>query len=69
MRSAINKKGSQDEQQNQTTITTNINYFQNFDHFEKKNNKIRAESDKIETKQSNLYITRKDMWPLHNTAW
>ena len=28
MRSAIIKKASQDEQQNQPTITTNINYIQ-----------------------------------------
>ena len=30
MRSAIIKKASQDEQQNQSTITTNIIYIQNF---------------------------------------
>ena len=30
MRSAIIKKASQDEQQNQTTITTTKNYIQNF---------------------------------------
>ena len=30
MRSVIIMKASQDEQQNQTTITTNINYIQNF---------------------------------------
>ena len=30
MRSAIIKKASQDEQQNQSTKTTNINYIQNF---------------------------------------
>ena len=30
MRSAISKKASQEEQQNQTTITTNVNYIQNF---------------------------------------
>ena len=30
MRSAIIKKAGQDEQQNQTTKTTNINYIQNF---------------------------------------
>ena len=33
MRSAIIKKASQDEQQNQTTIATNINYIQNYVHF------------------------------------
>ena len=30
MRSAVIKKASQDEQQNQSTKTTNINYIQNF---------------------------------------
>ena len=30
MRSAIIKKASRDEQQNQTTITTKINFLQNF---------------------------------------
>ena len=35
MRSVIIKKASQDEQQNQTTIKTKINYIQNFVHFEK----------------------------------
>ena len=30
MRLVIIKKASQDEQQNQTTITTNINFNQNF---------------------------------------
>ena len=30
MRSAITKKASQEEQQNQSTKTTNINYIQNF---------------------------------------
>ena len=30
------KKASQDEQQNQT-ITTNINYIKKFDHFQKQN--------------------------------
>ena len=30
MRSAIIKKASQDEQQNQTALLTNINYIQNF---------------------------------------
>ena len=30
MRSVIIKKASEKEQQNQTTITTNINYIQNF---------------------------------------
>ena len=30
MRSVIIKKANQDEQQNQTTIITNINYIQNF---------------------------------------
>ena len=37
MKSAIIKKASQDKQQNQSTITTNINYIQNFVQFFKKN--------------------------------
>ena len=33
MRSANIKKASQDDQQNQSTITTNINYIQNFKNY------------------------------------
>ena len=53
MRSAIIRKASQDEQQNQSTITTNINYIQNsMSIFFKKKlfNKVKIASDKTETK-------------------
>ena len=33
--------------------------------FKKLTNKLKIASDKSETKQSNLYFTRKDMGPLH----
>ena len=46
MRSAIIKIARQEEQQNQTTITTNINYIQNFMSFEKKLEKLKIASDK-----------------------
>ena len=52
MRSVIIKEASQDEQQNQTTITTNINYIQNFMSMLKKlTNKLKIASDIIEYKQ------------------
>ena len=35
MRSAVTKKTSQEEQKNQTTITTKINYIQKFVHLKK----------------------------------
>ena len=62
MRSAIIKKASQDEQQNQTTITTNIKFIQNLCHFSKQKHikKVKIASDNTETKQNNLYFTRKD---------
>ena len=51
---AITKKANQGEQQNQTTISTNFNYIQNFISifFFKKNkliNKVKRLSDKTET--------------------
>ena len=55
MRSTIIKKASQDEQQNQTTITTNFNYIQNLCPIKKKLQKIKVASDKTETKQNNFY--------------
>ena len=64
MKSAIIKKGSQGEQQNQTTTTTRINYIQNFmSIFLKKKliSKVKKASDKTETKQNNLYFTREYM--------
>ena len=55
MRSAIIKKGSQDEQQNQTTITTNINYIQILIFISLKNiNTVKTASDKTETKHNNF---------------
>ena len=69
MRSVIIKKASQDEQQNRTTITTNINYIPNFmSSLKKLTNKLKIASDKDETKQNNLYFTRKDMGPLNKRA-
>ena len=54
MRFANIKKASQDEQQNQT-VTTNINYIENFVRFKKQNLiKVQIASDKTETKQNNL---------------
>ena len=67
MRSANIKKASQNEQQNQTTITTNINYIQNSVHFKNiKFSKVKIASDK--TKQNNVYFTRNDIGPVHNKA-
>ena len=40
MRSAVIKKANKDKQQNQTTITTNINYIQNFKSYFKKKTKL-----------------------------
>ena len=54
MRSAIIRKASQDEQQNQTK-TTNINYIQNFCPFFKIIfNKLKIASDQTETKPNKL---------------
>ena len=69
MRSAIIKKASKDEQQNQTTITTNITS-KTLSIFSKAkslklNNKVKIASDKIETKQIYLHFTMKDIGPLH----
>ena len=64
MRSAIIKKASQEEQQNQTTITTNFNSIQNFRSiFIKIIKKVKVASGKTETKQNNFYVTRKDIGP------
>ena len=71
MISVIIKKACQDEQQNQTKIATNINYIQNFMSifFKKKpTNKLKILLNKSETKQNNLYFTRKDMGPLNEKA-
>ena len=47
------QKASQNEQQNQTTTTTNINYIKKFMSLlkTKLNNKVNIPSDKPETKQ------------------
>ena len=56
MRCANIKKASQDEQQNQTTATTKINYIKNFMSVlkTKLNNKVKIPSDKTDIKQNNL---------------
>ena len=51
MRSAIIKKASQNEQQNQTTITTKVNYIQNF-MSKKLISKVKTASDKTETNKT-----------------
>ena len=53
MRSAIIKTASQNEQQNQTTVTSKNNYIQNFVS-KKLNSKVKIVSDKPETKQNKL---------------
>ena len=68
MRLAIIKKAIQDEQQNQTTITTKIKYTQNVMSIKKNLQKLKIVSDKIETKQNKSYFTRKDMRPLYKKA-
>ena len=69
-RSTIIKKASPEEQQNATAITTNINYIQNPMSIKKTKliSKIKIASDKTKTKPNNLYLTRKDMKPLHIKA-
>ena len=56
MRSAIIKKASQDEQQNQTTITTNTNYNQNFMSI-KKNLLTRSKKRQIKLKLNKITCT------------
>ena len=58
---AVIRETSQDVHQNQTTITTNNNYMQNFMSIFKKNlmNKVKITSHETETKQHNLYFKRK----------
>ena len=56
MRSAIIDKASQDEQQNQTTITTNLNFIQKFLSIfiqRKLMNEVKMASDETETKKNN----------------
>ena len=57
MRNADIKKASEDERQNQTTTTTNINYIKKiYVRFKKTklNNKVKIASDKTENKQNDL---------------
>ena len=51
------KKASQNEQQNQTTTTTKINYIKNIMSVlknKKLNNKVKIASDKTDIKQNNF---------------
>ena len=61
MRNANIQKASQDEQQNQTTITTNINFIKKLCPFLKikLDNKVKLASDKIETKQKTYNLPEK----------
>ena len=68
MRSATFKKASQEEQQNYTTLTTKINYIQILMTIKKTYWLVKITSDKTETKQNNLNITRKNLRLLHNMA-
>ena len=71
MRSAIIKKTSQGEQENQTTITTKNNYLQilmSIYLINKLISEVKIASDKTKTKQCNFYFPRKDMGSLHNKA-
>ena len=56
MRCAHIKKASQDEQQNQITATTKINYIKNLMSVlkTKLNNKVKIPSDKTDIKQNKL---------------
>ena len=65
MRYANIKKASQDEQQNQTIITSKTLSVLKA----KLNNKVNIASDKTEIKQNNLQFTRKDIGRVHNRAW
>ena len=64
---AIINKTSQDEEQNQTT--TNNNYIKKIMSVKKAklNNKVIIASDKSETKQNKLKLTRKDMVPVQKS--
>ena len=73
MKSVFSKRASPDEQQNQTTMTTNINYnkfnFMSIFFLKKKlANKVKIASDENETKQNNLHSIKKDMGSLHKLA-
>ena len=69
IRSAIIKKASQVEHQNEITITTNNSYIQNFMSifsYKKLNKMVKIPPDKAETTWKNWQLTRKELWPLHN---
>ena len=68
MRLASIKKTSQDEEQNQTTIITNIKYNRNFMSILKRIIKVKIASDNSDNKHNNLYFTRKEIGLLHIKA-
>ena len=68
MRSAVIRKASQNELQNQATITTNNNYVHYFKSIKKLIIKVKIASYKTETKRNKLYFNRKDTGPIHNKA-
>ena len=68
MRSFIIRKARLDETQNQKT-TTNIKHNQNLCPFKKINNEVKIASDKIETKENNLYLFEKILRAVHSKAW
>ena len=69
MRSVIIKIAGQDEQQNQTTLTTNINYIQNFlAPLKIFTNMLKLASDKTESKQNNLYYNIKNIELLYKKS-
>ena len=69
MRSAVIKRKSQDEHQNQITTRTFITT-KTLCPLKKLNNKVKIASNKIQFKENNISFTRNDMEPvqkkLHN---
>ena len=59
------KTNSKNKQQQQTLFTSKFCPFLKT----KLNNEVIVAADEIETKQNNLYFTRKDMGPVHNKVW
>ena len=57
MRTAITKRANQDEQQNQTTITTNFNYIQNFVQLKKTNLLAKSKECQIKLKLNKIICT------------
>ena len=67
MRSAIIKKGSQDEQQRQTTTTLITS--KTLCPFKKQlKNKVKIAFGKTKTKQNNFCVSRKDEGPVPNQS-